>query len=154
MHWSHLTSDFTYENTCFEPYQAISFIVVCCMQQEASEECCTIGSTVTSIQPGCRTPISSSTAGVSSSCPIRGIRKETFQVQANLQTRPLRALSSTYFMQRSLTPLPPLSGGESFSPQTAAVCISLPDQISGSQGAFNRGPVFVPSLWEGIFLNL
>lgn len=99
-------------------------------------------------------PISSSTAGVSSSCPIRGIRKETFQVQANLQTRPLRALSSTYFMQRSLTPLPPLSGGESFSPQTAAVCISLPDQISGSQGAFNRGPVFVPSLWEGIFLNL
>lgn len=99
-------------------------------------------------------PISSSTAGVSSSCPIRGIRKETFQVQANLQMRPLRALPSTYFMQRSLTPLPPLSGGESFSPQTAAVCISLPDQISGSQGAFNRGPVFVPSLWEEIFLNL
>lgn len=104
MHWSHLASDFIYENTCFEPYQAISFIVVCCMQQEASEKCCTIGSTVTSIQPGCRTPISSSTAGVSSSCPIRGIRKETFQVQANLQTRPLRALSSKKTLCKGVWP--------------------------------------------------
>lgn len=99
-------------------------------------------------------PISSSTATVSSSRPKPGIRNEILQVQANLETRPLKALLSTYIMQRSLTSFPPLSGGESFSPQTAAVCISLPDQISGSQGAFNGGPVFVPSLWEGIFLNL
>lgn len=49
-------------------------------------------------------PISSSTAGVSSSCPIRGIRKETFQVQANLQTRPLRALSSKKTLCKGVWP--------------------------------------------------